>query len=38
MFTALILHKKHSNVETGVIHVSTQKQTYDMTERSTLPS
>lgn len=37
MFTALILHKKHSNVERGVIS-STQKQTYDMTERSTLPS
>lgn len=36
MFTALILHKKHSNVDTGVI--STQKQTYDMTERSTLPA
>lgn len=36
MFTTLILHKKHSNVETGVI--STQEQIYDMTERSTLPS
>lgn len=36
MFIAIILHKKHSNVETGVI--STQKQTYDMTERCTLPS
>lgn len=38
MFTALILHKKHSNVETCTGVISTQKQTYDMTERSTLPS